>query len=192
MQANAHELVSAAQRGDEQAAVRLIEEFYRPVYHFLGRLAGSEADAADLTQKVFSRMWRMLPTVAKPASVTSWIHSIAYHTFVDWLRSRHAPEFRSEAWWLALPTTDERPDEKLIRADLASQVYAAVDQLELDLRHTVHLHYFQGLTLQETADALGVASSTVKYRLRQALAELQNQLGENQPLLKPSTSWRIA
>lgn len=50
---------------------------------------------------------------------------------------------------------------------------ASVDRLETDLRHTVHLHYYQGLTLQETADAQGVATSTVKYRLRQALAELQ-------------------
>ena len=192
MQANVQELVSAAQAGDEPAAVQLIESFYRPVYSFLRRLAGSEADAADLTQKVFSRIWQVLPTIAKPASVNSWVHSIAYHTYVDWLRSRRAPEPRSDAWWLALPTLEERPDEKVIRLDRASRVYAAVDQLEADLRDTVHLHYYQGLTLQETAEAMGVASSTVKYRLRQALAELQSQLGNEQSQTKPSTTWRIA
>jgi DNA-directed RNA polymerase specialized sigma24 family protein len=48
------------------------------------------------------------------------------------------------------------------------------------------LHYYQELTLQETADAQGVATSTVKYRLRQALAELQKQLNENRiPARKP-------
>lgn len=192
MQANAHELVGAARAGDEEAAVRLIELFYRPIYSFLRRLAGSEADAADLTQKVFSQLWRILPTLSKPASINAWLHSIAYHTYVDWLRSRRVPEPRSEAWWVALPTAEERPDEKVIRLDLASRVYAAVDQLESDLRHTVHLHYYQGLTLQETAEAMGVASSTVKYRLRQALAELQSQLGQEQSQTKPSTTWRIA
>jgi len=40
----------------------------------------------------------------------------------------------------------------------------------------VQLHYYQELTLQETADALSVATSTVKYRLRQAVAELQKRL----------------
>ena len=44
------------------------------------------------------------------------------------------------------------------------------------LRETIHLHYYQGLTLQETADAMGVATSTVKYRQRQALSELQQKL----------------
>jgi RNA polymerase sigma factor (sigma-70 family) len=59
-----------------------------------------------------------------------------------------------------------------------------VDELEPDLRHTVQLHYYQDLTLQETADAMGVATSTVKYRIRQALAELQRRLTSqrNSPL----------
>ena len=43
-------------------------------------------------------------------------------------------------------------------------------------REAVHLHYYQGLSLQETADAMGVATSTVKYRQRQALSELQQKL----------------
>ena len=48
-----------------------------------------------------------------------------------------------------------------------------MDRLDPDLRETVHLHYYQGLTLQQTADAQGVATSTIKYRLRQALPELR-------------------
>ncbi len=59
-----------------------------------------------------------------------------------------------------------------------------MDRLESELRNTVHLHYYQGLTLQETADAMGVAASTVKYRLRQALAELQKALATEPGLPK--------
>jgi RNA polymerase sigma factor (sigma-70 family) len=50
-----------------------------------------------------------------------------------------------------------------------------VDRLDPDLRESIHLHYYQGLTLQETADAMDVATSTVKYRLRQALDKLQRE-----------------
>jgi DNA-directed RNA polymerase specialized sigma24 family protein len=45
-----------------------------------------------------------------------------------------------------------------------------------ELRDTVHLHYYQELSLQETAEAMGVATSTVKYRLRQALSELEDKV----------------
>jgi DNA-directed RNA polymerase specialized sigma24 family protein len=49
--------------------------------------------------------------------------------------------------------------------------------LPAELRETVHLHYYQELTIQETADALGIATSTVKYRVRQALHDLEQKLG---------------
>ncbi len=68
------------------------------------------------------------------------------------------------------------PDLQAAQTDLAAQVHAAVDRLEPDLRDTVQLHYYQDLTLQETADAMGVAASTVKYRLRLALEGLEREL----------------
>jgi RNA polymerase sigma factor (sigma-70 family) len=48
-----------------------------------------------------------------------------------------------------------------------------VDELDDEKKQTVHLHYYQNLPLSETAEVLGVAVSTVKYRLREALAFLR-------------------
>jgi RNA polymerase sigma-70 factor (ECF subfamily) len=181
MDTNAQALVVAAQNGDELAAVRLIELFYAKIYAFLRRLTASDADAADLTQKTFNQVWRMLPRVTSPTSVASWIHRIAYHSFIDWRRAAPAHEARSDEWWARLAAESERPDDHAARTDLAATVFAVVDRLEPELRHTVHLHYYQGLTLQETADAMGVAASTIKYRLRQAVRELQNKMSETPP-----------
>lgn len=169
-------LVEAAGRGDRTAAVRLIDLFYERIFAFLRRLAGNEADAADLTQRTFSRVWESLPTFAGRSSVGSWIHGIAYHVYVDWRRAEPRTEPRSDEWWALCAGDDPTPAEALIRADLAATVFRSVDQLDPDLRETVHLHYYQELTLQETAAAQGIATSTVKYRLRQALAELQKKL----------------
>ena len=44
-----------------------------------------------------------------------------------------------------------------------------MQQLDEEKREAVHLHYYQGLSLSETAEVLGIAASTVKYRLREAL-----------------------
>lgn len=173
-------IVAAAQQGDEGAAARLIELYYRRIYAFLRRLAGTDADACDLTQKTFNQVWRMLPRLSRPGSVSSWIHRIAYHCYVDWRRAAPAHEARSDAWWAALVAGGERPDHQAARADLAASVYAAVERLEPDLRLTVHLHYYQGLTLQETAEAMSVAASTIKYRLRQAIQELQTRCGKEE------------
>lgn len=189
MKPDANQLVETAQRGDRAAAVGLIELFYERIYAFLRRLADNDADAADLTQRTFGRVWQALPTFAGRSSVSSWMHGIAYHVYVDWRRADHRSEPHSNEWWANRPAPEATPADIVAQTDLAAAVYGSVDELEPDLRQTVQLHYYQGLTLQETADALGVATSTVKYRLRQALAELQKKLDpEPNPLTSTANS----
>ena len=85
-------------------------------------------------------------------------------------------ESRSPEWWEEREAVEPKPDDLVAGRDLAARLYAMVDALALELRDTVHLHYYQELTLEETADAMNVAVSTVKYRLRQALLELEKNL----------------
>src|ERR1035441_1806975 len=160
MESDANQLAETARRGDRAAAVRLIELFYERIYAFLRRLAANDADAADLTQRTFGRVWQALPTFAGRSSVSSWMHSIAYHVYVDWRRADRHAEPRSDQWWAARADPEATPAEIVSQSDMAAAVYGSVDDLEPDLRHTVQLHYYQGLTLQETADAMGVATST--------------------------------
>jgi len=191
MDLHANQLIQSARHGDEAAAGQLIELFYERIYAFLRRLAGNDADAADLTQRTFGRVWQALPTFAGRSSVGSWIHGIAHHVYVDWRRADHRTEPRSNEWWATCVAVEASPDEAVARTDLAAMLYASVDRLDSDLRETVHLHYYQDLTLQETADALDVATSTVKYRLRQALAELKKEFAHEPISTKSPTLPKI-
>src|SRR4051794_21421488 len=175
MEPDPNRVLEKARGGDLRAASELIELFYARIYAFLRRLSGNEADAADLTQRTFSRVWQALESFAGRSSVGSWIHGIAYHVYVDWLRASGRTEPRSDEWWRLQPDASARPDEAAAQSDLSAAVYASVERLSPELRDTVHLHFYQGLTIEETAAALGIATSTVKYRQRQALAELQKQ-----------------
>jgi len=176
MDLDANQLRTAARHDNQAAVIQLIERFYERIYAFLRRLAGNDADAADLTQRTFGRVQQALPSFAGRSSVASWIHGIAYHIYVDWRRANRRTEPRSDEWWAARASSEPSPAELAARSDLARTLYACVDRLDADLRESVHLHYYQGLTLQETADAMDVATSTVKYRLRQAVDELQRKL----------------
>src|SRR6266542_4735406 len=99
MELQTSQLVENARLGDKAAATRLIELFYERIYAFLRRLAGNNADAADLTQRTFGRVWQALPTFAGRSSVSSWIHGIAHHVYLDWRRANHRGAPRSEEWW---------------------------------------------------------------------------------------------
>lgn len=173
MQADENRLIERVRRGELAAATELVDRFYEAIYAYLRRLTGNDADAADLTQRTFARVWPAMDRFAGRSLLRSWLHGIAHHVWQDWRRSNHRLEARPDAWWEACRDDRPGPDERAAAADLACALYAAVDQLDPAVRETVHLHYYQGLTLEETADVLGVASSTVKYRVRNALVELK-------------------
>src|ERR1043165_7461118 len=105
MEPDASQLVRAFRGGNRAAAVQLIELFYARIDNFLRRLTANEADAADLTQQTFSRVWQRLDSFAERSSVSSWIHGIAYHVYVDWRRANERTEARPSQWWEAHQST---------------------------------------------------------------------------------------
>src|SRR5207237_10819875 len=97
-------------RSPKLNAVELIELFYERIYGFLRRLTANDADAADLTQLTFSRVWEKLPSFAGRSSPGPWIHSIAYHLHLHWRRSARHTEDRSAEWSGACAATDYNPE----------------------------------------------------------------------------------
>lgn len=179
------QLIHRAGNGDRAAAGELIDLFHPRIYAYLRRLTGDTTDAEDLTQQTFAKAWQSLKKFESRSTVSAWLHGIAYHVFADWMRKRRPTENPDASWWESCPDPFKLFDDLAAR-DSATAVWSAADQLPDDLRQTVHLHYYQELTLQETADALGIAVSTVKFRLSKAIGQLQKELAE--PGLKSTTS----
>ncbi len=173
----------ALRRGDPEPRriERWIEDHHARIYAYLRRRTGRDSEAVELTQQTFTRAWGAQDRFEGRSSVSSWLHGIAHHVWLDWRRKDGRFESRSEAWWEQIPSGAASPADALSQMDSAGVVYSAVEQLEDDLRDTVHLHYYQGLTLAETADALTIATSTVKYRLREALTRLQRAVNPQNP-----------
>jgi RNA polymerase sigma-70 factor (ECF subfamily) len=172
------ELCRNAQAGDLGAASSLIAATYERIYAYHRRLCGSEETAADLTQQTFASVWRSLSSFGGRASFTTWLHRIAHNVYVDWRRKGNRLDVQGDDWWETCTDDGASPFENTAERDGAHQLYAAIEQLAEEQRVVIHLHYYQGLTLQETADALEIATSTVKYRLRNALDLLKARLTE--------------
>ena len=178
MSTTPEELIERARAGDAPAAADLVAQTYERIFAFFRRLAGNEADARDLTQKTFAKVWRSLGSYRARSSVSTWMHGIGYHVYADWRRRENRLEAKSDEWWEACAAAGPSPFEDAAERDLAGHLYALVEQLPEEARELVHLHYYQGLSLQECAEVLGVAASTVKYRLRGTLDRLKTMAAE--------------
>ena len=173
MSVNPEGLRERASKGDLTAASELVAQFYQRIFAYLRRLCGHDHDAADLTQRTFSKAWASLASYERRSTFSTWLHGIAYHVYMDWRRKPNRINPQTDDWWQAQVALGPSPYEDAAERELAYQLHHWVDQLEEDQRQAVHLHYYQGLSLSETAEALGVATSTIKYRLRGALDALR-------------------
>jgi RNA polymerase sigma-70 factor, ECF subfamily len=171
-------LCEQAQAGDLEAASELVSQNYARIYAWFRRLAGNDEDAADLTQKTFCKAWSSLGSYQARSSFSTWMHGIGHHVYVDWRRRATVVEQPSDEWWLQCSDDGPNPSEDVAEREQAHHLYSLVDQLDEDTKQTVHLHYYEGLSIAETAEVLGIATSTVKYRLREAIHTLKARSAE--------------
>ena len=169
-------LCRRVKKADKDAACELLKIYYRDIFAYLRRLCGNRHDAEDLIQQTFLKVWSSLDGFAGRSKFSTWLYRIAHNTFLDWLRKNAAGiQSRPDQWWQECIDQNPDPFSNVAERQLALRLYQAVDQLDEDKKHVVHLHYYQGLSIRETAKVLNVATSTVKYRLREVMKILKDK-----------------
>jgi RNA polymerase sigma-70 factor (ECF subfamily) len=172
-----NKLCKRARKADKDAACELLRIHYADIYSYLRRLCGSRQDAEDLTQQTFLKVWSSLDSFTGRSKFSTWLYRIAHNTYIDFQRANTGSNrIRSDQWWAECIDKNPGPFADVADSQLADCLYEEVDQLDDDKRQVVHLHYYQGLSIRETAKVLNIATSTVKYRLREVFKILRIKL----------------
>ena len=150
----------------------LLDRHGSAVVSMLRRLCRSGHDADDVFQDTAMRAWRSLPERGRLRSPRAWLMTIAYRSALDhWARRPANVELQD--------APDERlPDPSRLaqQSEDRGRVNAAVAELPEAIRAVVVLHYSGGLTLAETAKAMGISVGTAKSRLNRGLERLRKVL----------------
>lgn len=131
------------------------------------RALGSRAEAQDVAQEVFCRLFRKASTLREPDSLRSFVFSFAVRVLKSELRSKKS------RGWLSFhrPETliDVGSDTLDVEArDLLRRFYARLDRLSPDDRLVFALRHLESMTVEEIAEAIELSPSTVKRRLAHA------------------------
>lgn len=162
----------------------VVREHSTRVYRLAYRLTGNRADAEDLTQEVFLRVFRSLSTY-QPGTFEGWLHRITTNLFLD--QARRRGRVRMETLGDAaelLPASVEggSPERRFEHANLDLDVQAALDALSPEFRAAVVLCDIEGLSYEEIATTLGVSMGTVRSRIHRARARLREALAHRAPV----------
>jgi len=174
------ELIVATLAGDDRAFPELVSRYMQPLYNFILRLSGSAADAEDISQEAFVKVWKNLKKYRQGESVRAWIFTIARNTTIDWLRKRRNLVFsdfenaEGENPLLAtLTAVEPLQDELFAREEDRAVLEGAFVQLSVLHREVLTLHYVEGLTFDEIGKVLKAPLHTVKSRHHRALIRLR-------------------
>jgi RNA polymerase sigma-70 factor (ECF subfamily) len=165
------DLVGRARAGDQVAFTQLFEQYHAPILNYLHRMVGDRAQAEDLTQDTFLKAYNALPGTRPDLAFKPWLYRIATNTAISQLRRRKIVQ-----WIPFMPGHDHAGGEAVERTVTRRQdIQQTLEKLPSHYAAVLLLRHYQGLSLAETAQALGVTENAAKLRLfraRKAFAEV--------------------
>ena len=178
-------LIADLCEGDETALAPLVEKYKRMVYRLAMQITKNHADADDVMQETFIKVYRSIRTFRKDAAFETWLYRIAVNEALNFVKRRERQrastlETASEADYEAITRYRAQiandPHVHAEKAELRHHVTEAVNSLSLKHRTVVILHEFEGLTHAEIASILNCSEGTVRSRLHYARKKLRTLL----------------
>lgn len=169
-------------QGDTKAFRTLSEGLLPAIYTYASRLLRNDADAQDVAQETFLRVWLNARNYEPKARVSTWVHSIARNLAIDKIRKskRRGDHFELDAERDAAPASD-RPSQ-LLEKKLSAQAFQdALSLLPERQQSALLLRHEQGLSQSEIAVVLACSIDSVESLLKRARQTLKEQLVTNNP-----------
>jgi RNA polymerase sigma-70 factor (ECF subfamily) len=183
-------MIDAILAGDVRLFHDLVRPYERSVYVMALSMLKNEADAEDTAQEAFLKAFRNLGSFRADSKFSTWLISITLNEARSRLRRSHAVKIES----LDEPEDEQRhispavltdwreiPSEALERREVRLMLQEAIGTLPNIYREVFLLRDVEELSINESAEALGISVASVKVRLHRARIMLQKKLA---PLLK--------
>jgi RNA polymerase sigma-70 factor, ECF subfamily len=177
------ELMLRLKNGEDLILNELMTRWQQPLVAFIYRYIGHQADALDLAQETFVRVYQSRSRYTARAKFASWLFTIAVNLCRNYVRrwertggtameSLDADSTKTSEWILS---SDDSPDQAAIKSELISSIKEALKKLPHDLKTVILLYEYEDRSYEEISSVLGCSIKAVEmklYRARKWLREL--------------------
>jgi RNA polymerase sigma-70 factor (ECF subfamily) len=186
MEVNDAAVVAQVLAGDQESFRVLVKQHSGAVFRLAFRMTGNEHDAEDIVQETFLRAYRALHKFESRANFGTWLHRVAINCALDHLRrvKRREEEMPEQSIPLgeesdsldSVPSAGPTPERLLLSVELKKKLEAAMAALSHRERAAFVLRHFDGCTIEEIANALGLRGNTAKNTVFRAVQKLRETL----------------
>jgi len=172
------QLIRSAQDGNAEAFGELYRRHAEAIFRFLASRLSDPMDAEDLTEDVFLRVWRSLPSYNdQGVPFLAYLFRVARNALIDHYR-RH-DKFKGQVSIDDIPLRDKSqgPRESVSAALERQEIHHTLDQLRKDYRNVLVLRFLVELSPAETAEVMERSPGAVRVLQHRALAALRELIG---------------
>lgn len=180
-------LITRMTEGDEAAFDELYHSYSGKLYRMAYFITGNRSDSEDILQETFVKCFLHRKELKQPERFESWLYQILVRT--AW-RSEKRRKGKRELSFDGILDNEEdtgmaeriqrdgkaEPLEQVLKAEMSSELWKAVNRLGMKHRTVVLLYYYNDLSTKEIAAMTGTLEGTVKSRLHKARLLLREQL----------------
>ena len=177
------QLVEKYLQGEKQALDFLIARYLKPIYGFTYSYTGNSAQAEDIAQEAFVKVWKNLKKFDQRKKFKPWIFEITKNTAIDFSRKKKTipfSRFENEQGKNVLIETlqDKNPLPLALceQKDQMERLASGIECLSEKYGQVINLRLNNQLTFQEIANLLNESVNTVKSRYRRGIRELKANL----------------
>jgi RNA polymerase sigma-70 factor (ECF subfamily) len=165
-------LALRCQSGEPGAFEDLIAVMERPLLYYAANLTGNTDSALDVLQEVWIKAFRGIRKLKNPGSLRSWLYTITHGIAVDRIRKNYSREQVEKVQYEDI----QEAEETSFAEEDAAAVHAALNQIGLNHREVLILHFLEDLSLAEIAKVVGCSEGTVKSRIHYAKRQMKQIL----------------
>jgi RNA polymerase sigma-70 factor (ECF subfamily) len=176
------QLIIMAKKGRDTALDILIARYLKTVYNFALRYVSSNADAEDITQDTFVRVWTKLHKFDDTKTFKPWLYQITKNACLDFLKKKSAVPFSAfdtKEGNIILDTlsdTKPGPAESMENSLLNTKLTSSLSKLSPKLLEAITLHHTNELNFREISEQKGEPLHTIKSRYRRGILQLKKLL----------------
>ena len=179
MQINESNAVKLAAAGDAAAFSYLDEQHVKRIYNYIYYRIGSEADAEDLTARVFHRAFgRIDKYVDRGVPFNAWLYRIAHNLTANWYRDTLRRHEVSLDEHFDLPQQGDSPEKTLELNQEKEMLLRAIRRLPADRQQLLLLKYLEDLSNNQIAQIMGKTEGAIKSLYHRSLISLREEINK--------------
>lgn len=173
-------LIELAQKNDIKAIEALIRREQKHIYAIFSHLTDKREDVADLTQDVLLKMAKNIGNLKDMSNFRPWLNRIISNTFYDFTKKNKNLPVEIDEYRIN-EIKDKpfcEPGEKCLFSEIETFVKNALMSLPKNLRLSIVLREFEGLSYEDISKIMNTTIGTVKSRISRARIKLREELSE--------------